>query len=332
VPTLSPKLEAAVLRALAKDPQARYASVRAFAQTLTEAWQEEGILEMISPGVRKTALFVPPGARITPRLLSPPATILETAQEASTEVLLLDQRADEGTFERPGGTTASDGAARLGGTGRAVGAGNAARPPRAGKRAERMTVLAACLGVLAIAILVISGLVFQGGSPNSSLAHAGDTGMGRQESTPTPVGRSPVPTARPTTSLSPSPAVPSPTTPVPSPTPGGAAFFISPTTSAQTCSSSATNLPGIHVTLDNTGGLAPVTWQVQITQVDASGALWASGMPKNGTVAAGKTAQVLVKPEKSLCQLHPTTTFQATITYQTTSGSGTILFSDVVSS
>jgi hypothetical protein len=133
------------------------------------------------------------------------------------------------------------------------------------------------------------------------------------------------------TPLPPTPTPPS-STAVPSPTPGTDAFFITPTTSAQTCSNSSAKLTEIKITLDNTGGLASVTWQVQITQVDASGHPWAQGMPKNGMVPAGKTAMLQIKPEDHLCQRQPTTTFQASITYQTPSGSGTVLFSDVVTS
>ena len=100
----------------------------------------------------------------------------------------------------------------------------------------------------------------------------------------------------------------------------------------QTCSDHGTKLPGITLTLDNTRGQSPVAWQVHITQTDVSRNLWATSMPQQGMVPAGKTAVLWVNPEKQLCHQQPTTTFPATITYQSPSGSGTISFTDVVTS
>ncbi len=87
VPTLSPTVEQLVLRALAKDPKHRFASVADFAQALEQAWQEDAsgqTVALLASGSPAQA-----GHRVTsrPHLPAGTVTLLFTDIEGSTQLL-----------------------------------------------------------------------------------------------------------------------------------------------------------------------------------------------------------------------------------------------------
>ncbi|HLW02607.1 MAG TPA: zinc ribbon domain-containing protein [Ktedonobacterales bacterium] len=90
-------------------------------------------------------------------------------------------------------------------------------------------------------------------------------------------------------------------TATPTPTPPAGAFLVTPGSFAQTCAGTAA-LPQLAVTLDNSAGSSPVTWQVTITQTDPQGHLWGTASPKSGTLASGAKATLSITPITSLCQ------------------------------
>jgi hypothetical protein len=189
--------------------------------------------------------------------------------------------------------------------------------------------------MLAIAVLVVGGFAFQWGNPHLSPSSLPNAVQRQPTSTVAVAGTSPAPTSQPSPQPTP-PRVrptPPPATPGTSPTPSADVFALAPTSSSQTCQTSGAKLSGMTITLDNTGGQSSVTWQVQITQMDARGVIWASGTPLSGTIPAGSTSTLQVTPEKHLCMgFQSTTSFRATITYQTSTGSGMLYFTDVIMS
>ncbi len=87
VPTISPKVEQLVLRALAKDPKHRFASVADFAQALEQAWREEASGQTLP--LQASAYPAEAGHRVTskPPLPAGTVTLLFTDIERSTQLL-----------------------------------------------------------------------------------------------------------------------------------------------------------------------------------------------------------------------------------------------------
>ncbi len=87
VPTISPKVEQLVLRALAKDPKQRFASVADFAQALEQAGREEASGQTLP--LLASAYPAEAGHRVTskPHLPAGTVTLLFTDIERSTQVL-----------------------------------------------------------------------------------------------------------------------------------------------------------------------------------------------------------------------------------------------------
>jgi hypothetical protein len=61
-------------------------------------------------------------------------------------------------------------------------------------------------------------------------------------------------------------------------------------------------LPQLSVTLDNSSGAAPTSWQVTISQKDPQGHSWATASPTGGTVPAGQSTTLTIRPITSLCK------------------------------
>jgi predicted ATPase/serine/threonine protein kinase len=87
VPTISPKVEQLVLRALAKDPKQRFASVADFAQALEQAWREDASGQTLP--LQASGYPAEAGHRVTskPHLPAGTVTLLFTDIERSTQLL-----------------------------------------------------------------------------------------------------------------------------------------------------------------------------------------------------------------------------------------------------
>lgn len=150
-------------------------------------------------------------------------------------------------------------------------------------------------------------------SPTSTdVPTVGSTAAPSSTPAPAPTAQhAPIPTAtkrpQPTATSAPPPtptATPSPTdTPTPSPTSTPIPIVnvvILPTISfSQTCPT----LSSLSVTIDNTGSNVAITWQVNITDTDPMGIVWASASPTGGTVpAGGQSGPITITPGSTLCQ------------------------------
>lgn len=124
-----------------------------------------------------------------------------------------------------------------------------------------------------------------------------------------------------------SPLGANPTSPPSAP---GVNFQVSPQSFSQACGNGA--LDPLNVTLDNTGSTIAVNWQVQISDTDPAGNVWATASPTSHTTAAGGQDTLTITPRSFLCSdLNSSATFTAIITYGPSGATpASIIVSDAV--
>jgi len=86
--------------------------------------------------------------------------------------------------------------------------------------------------------------------------------------------------------------------------------------------------PTVTVTLDNTGSNVDVAWSVKMREVFPPTTPWAAVNQSQGTVAAGRTAQITITPDVSICResvYPPGTPWHADVSL-TSGGSGAYTF------
>ncbi len=111
------------------------------------------------------------------------------------------------------------------------------------------------------------------------------------------------------------------------------ALTVAPASMTQMCADTQALAP-ITLTLDNSGSNVPVTWQLQITDTDPAGTVWATASANSGSVAAEKTATLTLTPVATLCNdltkvLTPVS-YKANVTYSYKGQQQTITFTDTV--
>jgi hypothetical protein len=208
----------------------------------------------------------------------------ETAKEAP-KVSVAVERVEGSTLRR------SDGGARQGPSGVAHGLRF-----RLLSRMQARIVATALVALLVVGGAVSVQSLLGTSRGNFATAIATPTSVAFASATPTAIAA--------VTPTSPAPASPTPTSELATPTPTSAAsppFRVTPDSFAQMCAGTAA-LPQLSVTLDNSAGSSPVTWQATISQTDPQGHVWATASPKSGTLASGAKAALAITPIKSLCQ------------------------------
>ncbi|HEY7348657.1 MAG TPA: zinc ribbon domain-containing protein [Ktedonobacterales bacterium] len=122
-------------------------------------------------------------------------------------------------------------------------------------------------------------------------------------------------------------------TPTATATPSSGVFRVSPASFSQICAGAAALSP-LQVTLDNRSGGASATWQAAITQTDPKGHIWATASPARGTVPAGQTANVTIRPISTLCQdmqgSAGAITYTVSVKYSESGQTGSLAVTDTV--
>ncbi|HEU5368265.1 MAG TPA: serine/threonine-protein kinase [Ktedonobacterales bacterium] len=314
VPTISPAVEAVVLKALAKDPAARFASVADFAEAFTEAsrsvtfffsgWKpglpspEESDQESaLLPAELATDDFSP--GQEPPEAVSAEETIAE--QTLATVAYLSAKSIEQPSASAPRVTS----------------------PPAAMRRRRIYAIGLAALIVLILLTALAYGAVGQGlasqkGRPVRLSAGASAVPTAQTPSLPTPgvTGTpSPSPTQTPTPPVSSGPLPRS--TPAPTPT---VAFVVKPASQVVYCHDGNVQA-GETITLDNAGSTVAVAWRLSFP-----GFAWASASPASGRVAAGAQATLTLTLFDFICD-QIGNQFLANITYQANGVSSQVLIS-----
>lgn len=111
-------------------------------------------------------------------------------------------------------------------------------------------------------------------------------------------------------------------------------FTLSPNPATQTCSGG--QVGSYHVKIDNTQSNAPIKWSLTHIENAPDGKPWAAIAPSGGnttTVGAGKSQQLTVTVDQSVCSVIGTTTYSATITATNPNGStsyGSQVLQDII--
>ncbi len=138
-------------------------------------------------------------------------------------------------------------------------------------------------------------------------------------------------TAVPTATATPSPTATATPSPTATPTPV-VNLVVTPTSFSQSCTSTPT-LPALVVTLDNTGSNVAVNWQINITDTDPAGHVWATASATSGTVPVGQSQMVTITPISTLCQdmAGVGASYTAPVSYSAAGQSGQSTVTDAVS-
>jgi hypothetical protein len=120
------------------------------------------------------------------------------------------------------------------------------------------------------------------------------------------------PIPSPTTPVTPIAPIPPPTTPV---TPI-VAFTIQPQTQKYQCPNSVTAPPPLTIIFDNTGSNVAVLWKIVFKGLTpTTNSAWATSNILSDNIPAGKTENVTITPDSSLCQASSDNTYYAFLTY-----------------
>lgn len=113
----------------------------------------------------------------------------------------------------------------------------------------------------------------------------------------------------------PNPASPS-TAITPSPSTTIVAFTVQPQMQQYQCPNSVTAPPPLSFVLDNTVSNIAVSWQITfLGQAPNTNTTWATASLSSDTIPAGKTENVTITPDSSLCQASSSNTYNAYLTY-----------------
>ena len=360
VGAISPALEAVVLKALAKDPSARFASVAEFAAAFTDACQstsyiiagweppppvpEQSDQESTLPGSATTvdALLFYPGPALDPtsKALTPDGVALtEAASNPSQQEALPDTA--EPAQEPPVMTSAEaageeqtlaampnqiEGAEHT----PARGSG-AARPAVASRRSQILTICLAALTILVILPTLAYGAIelrWIGQRPPSLPASAGAFAFpGTDTPSPTAPGATTTPLPSPTETATTNPVssgvtAPTPTAIPPAPPPAAPiAFTATPTSQIVSCSDNYEQAART-ITLNNTRSTVDVTWQISFP-----GQPWAFPFPASGSVSAGRQSTMMLILFSLACDQRGGNVYQARISYTARGVSNQVIIS-----
>jgi hypothetical protein len=210
-------------------------------------------------------------------------------------------------------------------------------PPPAGSPFGTRTI-GLLLGLLAIIVLVVGGLVLLAGKPSTTVGARPSSGLASPVSSTaaqSPALGSPgssasattlpgVPSGPPSTTPTPLPIPPTPLplpnpTPQPRPTPHPPttiiAFKAQPTKVAGDCKS---GLTAFALKLDNSGSNVAVNWSVAFVANPALKGDWGTAKPASGQVAAGAVTTTTITPQ-NLC---PSMKSQTSFTLDVNAGKG----------
>lgn len=115
--------------------------------------------------------------------------------------------------------------------------------------------------------------------------------------------------------------------------PASVSFTLSPNPEQQTCGD---GIGSYTLTIDNTKSNVPIKWSLSNIDSAPDENPWATITPSGGetqTVGAGKTQQLTVTPDQSVCSVVGTTTYHATITATSPNGAtnyGSEVLQDII--
>jgi serine/threonine protein kinase len=315
VPTISSAVEAVVLKALEKDPAARFASVADFAAAFTEA--SRTVTFFFSGWKPILPLFEEPDQESA---LLPAEPVIDDCLQTqeSPEAASADETSAEHALATAPDSSVKD-IERL-----SAKKPRGIRLPAAQRRKHKIPAAGlAALIVLTLLTALAYGAVGQGLVGQTGQSLHSSAGASAASSTESPS----LPTAGVTGTPSPSPTQ-TPTPPIstwpfprstPAPTPN-VAFVVTPTSQVAYCHDGNVRM-GETITLDNAGSTIAVDWRINFP-----GFPWASASPTFGSVPAGAQVTLTLTLFDSICY-QIGNEFQANITYQANGVSRQVLIS-----